>query len=103
MTTQGESNIDLTIVGGSILAAIRDWKVLNICTTSDHNLILYDYSRPLNKRRDLHRHNFNIKKANWDKFEQLVETNFNDEMLGKLASLDSEKAVKLFNITLENT
>jgi len=103
MSTQGISNIDLTIVGGNILAAIHDWKVLNICTTSDHNLILFDYSRPLNKRRDLHRQqNFNIKKANWDKFEQLVETNFNDEVLQKLASLECEKAVQLFNTTLEN-
>lgn len=103
MSTQGESNIDLTIVSGNNLAAIHDWKVLNICTTSDHNLIMYDYRLSLNKRRILYRQqNFNVKKANRDKFEQLVESNFDDEVLHKLISVDCDGAVQLFNSTLRS-
>jgi len=100
-TTQGESNIDLTIVSGNIVTAVQDWNVSSICT-SDHNLILYNYCRCLSKSRILHKqHNFNIKKTNWDTFEEVVETNFNDEVLDKLGTLKCEKAVQLFNMTLE--
>jgi len=53
MSSQGESNIDVTVVSEGILTAIHNWRVSNICTTSDHNLILYDYNRWLNKRRIL--------------------------------------------------
>jgi len=102
-STQGESNIDLTIVSGNIIMAVQDWNVSNMCTTSDHNLILYNYCRFLSKRRILYRqHNFNIKKANWDKFEELVETSFNDEVLYKLGTLKCENAVQLFNTILED-
>jgi len=45
---------------------------------------------------------FNIKKADWDKFEQLVESKFDNDVLLKLASLNSEKAVHLFKDTLED-
>jgi len=102
-STQGESNIDLTIVSKNITTAVQDWNVSNMCTTSDHNLILYNYFRSLSKRRILYRQqNFNIKKANWDKFEELVETSLNDEVLFKLSTLKCENEVQLFNTTLED-
>lgn len=103
LSTQGESNIDLTVVSGNIITAVQDWNVSNICTTSDHNLILYSYCRGLSKRRVFYKQQkINIKKANWDKFEELVETSFNDEVLHKLATLNCESAVKLFNANLED-
>jgi len=44
----------------------------------------------------------NIKKANWEKFVQLVKERFNDSFVSRLDALDCDSAVSLFNELLKD-
>lgn len=64
VSVQGESNIDLTMASGNVLSSIQDWQVLEACTTSNHNMISYNFKYSITRQRTLvKQRNFNIKKA----------------------------------------
>lgn len=101
MTTRGELNIDVTLINGNVLNSIKKWKVQQDCTTSDHSLITFYYNRPLNNQRQFYKQDtYNIKRANWDDFERLINDEFHDEVIFKLATANAEDAVELFTSVL---
>ncbi len=44
-TIRGKSNIDLTLITNNLVNKVRDWKVLDVETLSDHNYIRFDIFR----------------------------------------------------------
>lgn len=103
MTTRGESNIDLTLISGKLLKAIKNWRVRKDCTVSDHNLITFEYDLLSEERRSFYTQDrYNIKKADWDKFVSLSEAQFNDDMIDDIANLEPERAVELFASALDS-
>lgn len=103
MTTKEESNIDLTLTSGKLLNTIKGWTMRKDCTTSDHNLITYDYNLVPKDRRIFYKQDrYNIKKADWDKFKTLVDKKFNDDVMNRVATDEPEEAVKLFIKIVDN-
>lgn len=97
-SSQGQSNIDLTMVSENMLSACSNWKVSEVCTTSDHNLILFDVDMKGDINRIFLKHNlYNIKRANWKDFTKLTKEQFNDDIKAELGSKDPDEAVRLFN------
>jgi len=71
-STHGESNIDVTIVSESMINFCKNWKVID-GSVSDHNLILFDVKIRTSISRNFIKHDqFNIKKANWEAFGELL-------------------------------
>lgn len=100
MTSQGSSNIDLTLISEALVSSVGEWRVSDVCTTSDHNLITFTICQRSSQQIKLYKQDiYNIKRANWNKFSQLVEVNFDDNVTQKLKSLD--KTVELFSRVLE--
>lgn len=103
LSVNGQSNIDVTLVSESMLTVIGGWRVLSDCTTSDHNLIVFDYNRnPVQKREIFKQNIYNIKKANWENLVQLAKERFNDSFVDNLNTLDCDDAVSLFNKLLSD-
>lgn len=97
-----ESNIDITIAGDTMVNRIKNWRVDSSCTTSDHNLILFELEEGLNSRKFLKKEkSYNIKKADWTKFYEELNNEFNDERIKQLETLTPDTAIKKFNKLLE--
>ena len=101
MSASGQSNIDVTLATQNLVANIENWRVDCCCTTSDHNLIIVKLKGHDRKNSswisDL---GYNIKRANWPKFRDQVELNFDESTIGEIATLPAEKAVEAFNSKL---
>lgn len=41
-TTNGQSNINITLIREGMIGFCTDWTVSSKCTTSDHNLIIFN-------------------------------------------------------------
>lgn len=101
MTDRGESNIDITLASESLAGNIRDWKVDSVCTTSDHNLIIFEFGNKVQLRTEWSIQNgYNLRKANWDRFRETTQILFNDDFLNRLKNSSASKSVQLFNKTL---
>lgn len=50
-SSTGQSNIDITLASGSMLRFIKNWQVLEHCTSSDHNMIIFEVESHSNERR----------------------------------------------------
>lgn len=97
LTTKGDSNIDLSLISGKLLNSIKGWRVHKECTTSDHNLITFEYDSLSKEQRVFYKQDrYNIKRADWDKFESLIDEKFDDDVMIKITTEEPEKAVKLF-------
>lgn len=97
-TINGQSNIDLTIINGSLIGCCTGWMVSPECTTSDHNLIVFDIVARAETHRKFIKHDcFNIKKANWISFNELIMSEFTDEVASKLYNKNPEEAVEMFS------
>ena len=74
----GTSWIDITVASPQLATKIRNWKVEEEMHLSDHHMITFEVKiqadKPeLNKSR-------NFKKADWFRFQQIVETNLSPEL-----------------------
>lgn len=101
-TTNGQSNIDLTLMNESMIGACTGWTVSPMCTTSDHNLIIFSVTtRFIINRRFIKYGCFNVRKANWDVFNNLLNNEFSDDVINEIYNENPEKAVKLFNAKIK--
>jgi len=97
-STRGESNIDLTIASESLLSSLADWKVLTDCTTSDHNLILFELKQHALQLRKFYQQGcYDIKKADWEEMASQIDEKFDLVQLENLRLFKPNKAVALFN------
>lgn len=101
ISTNGHSNIDLTLATPNLGNTIKNWKVCLDCTTSDHNLIIFDIipsSKEVNTRiyKNIERP-FNLNRADWTGFENSIKEKFNSSVKNKLRELNPNRAVRLFN------
>jgi len=97
-STEGESNIDLTIVSESLLSSISEWRVSTDCTTSDHNLITFKITqRDLQSRKFFKQDCYDIKRANWKVFTSQIADVFNRKNMDDLRTFKPDKAVALFD------
>src|SRR5436190_14484365 len=95
---QGSSNIDITIVSEALIGSCSGWKVLDVCTTSDHNLIIFKTLGENKKRRIFQKQNrFNTKKADWNAFDEMTKHEFSDVVNEKLKTDEPNRSVYLFN------
>ncbi|CAK9816584.1 Retrovirus-related Pol polyprotein from type-1 retrotransposable element R1 (Fragment) [Anthophora quadrimaculata] len=76
--TRGKSNIDVTLATSTAFGDIAEWEIQTDNTTSDHNTIKItidsltsDNHKPIITR-------YNIKRANWNKFEETLQTEMNN-------------------------
>jgi len=81
-TTNGQSNIDVTLASEGMHGKCANWTVSAACTTSDHNLIVFEIRADSVLTRKFIKHeNYNIKRANWDGFYQQLERNFTQDSI----------------------
>jgi hypothetical protein len=99
-TVNGESNIDITLATLNATRNISDWRVSPTFTISDHNAILFninDGGSNTNSRSLINDSpTYNIKKANWAKFEIDLKSKFKPHIKDLLVSLEPDDAVRLF-------
>jgi len=68
-TSNGQSNIDVTLASEGMYRKCVNWTVSAACTTSDHNLIMFEISADSAPSRKFIKHeHYNIKRTNWDGF-----------------------------------
>jgi hypothetical protein len=104
MTTRRESNIDITLTSENLTRSVKDWKVDVACTTSDHNLILFNIvNQDKIKNTWTTQESYNMKRANWDKFKNLIESYFDEGTLRAIRTANANNAVHIFNIVLDKT
>lgn len=106
VTSVAESNIDLTLTNYNLMTEIDDWSVSDECNTSDHNLILFKIKikegiKNKNKNNWLKMGSYNIKKANWERFEAEIKVKFDKNNKNRLKNEPPNIAVKIFNRLLE--
>lgn len=100
-TVNGQSNVDITIISEDMIGSCTSWNVSPVCTTSDHNLIIFEVTSKYAINRKFIKYNgFNIKRANWNIFKNLLEIEFEESKMDVLYNSDSEKAARLFNDSL---
>lgn len=100
-TINGQSNIDLTLVNGSMIGSCTGWLVSPKCSTSDHNLILFNVFTGGRYRKFIKYDLFNVRKTNWERFCDLIERDFSDEIVYSLSNKKPDKTVRKFNCILE--
>jgi len=72
LTTIGQSNIDVTFASETMRRKCTNWEVSDACTTSDHNLILFELrtdSALIRKFTKQENYNY-IRRTNWKNFHQ---------------------------------
>ena len=100
-TINGESNIDVTFVSGSMLSKIYDWKVTTTCPVSDHNLIQFDIEFEVPEQEKWYKQNtYNLRKADWICFEKLSIEKFNENLIDLIKENEPHESVDLLNETL---
>ncbi|CAL7932991.1 unnamed protein product [Xylocopa violacea] len=71
---QGQTNIDVTLTTSSLYNSVTNWEIHDGATTSDHNLITFQIKSCKTGKSDLHTlPRYNLKRANWKRFEQVLE------------------------------
>ncbi|CAL7932858.1 unnamed protein product, partial [Xylocopa violacea] len=70
---QGKTNIDVTLTNSSSYKLISDWTVHQEATISDHNLITFQISTPITKCNPERLARYNLSRANWKKFDDVLE------------------------------
>lgn len=87
-TTRGSSYIDVTLGSASMARFIREWRVQEDWTSSDHNALVITLRVPKATGNDqsLGPTRFNIKKANWERFSEILT----DQSRSRLEVLELE-------------
>jgi len=100
----GTSNIDISLATLGIARCICDWRISPDMTISDHNAILFKVlpyrSRPAQPHQnDLH---FNIKRSNWERFDNELRGAVSPSFKESLSSLPPQQAASLLVGTLQD-
>jgi len=99
----GISNIDISLATPRITKYVCDWHISPETTISDHNTILFKIishrtRRIQHLRRDLY---FNIKRSNWEPFDEKLKEIASPSFKGKLAFLPPQQAAGLLTDALQ--
>jgi len=99
----GTSNIDVTLATSGMAGRVCDWRVQPDLTISDHNAVIFRIVSGGPNRTQLRRSDlcFNLRRANWDLFEQELRKSFDVPIKVKLATAASRQAVTLFSEKLQ--
>jgi len=99
----GTLNIDVTLSTAGIVGHIRNWRIEPEAAISDHNAILLKISSSRDEHqlqeKDL---SFNIKKANWELFDEEVRRRFDPRLKNRLALLPAGFAITLMTEVLQD-
>jgi len=97
-TINGQSNIDVTFASESMYRKCINWEVSDVCTTSDHNLIIFDLRTDKTvTRKFIKQESYNIKKANWENFHQQLEERFTLGVIEEIKHNNPHVAARLFD------
>lgn len=91
----GSSNIDVTFANPTCFNRIHNWKIHTNSTSSDHNLITIDVKTGNNNSASTTpATRYNTKRANWDRFGELLRNKLNNsEMLRRGDDMDPDALV----------
>ena len=103
-SSRGSSNIDLTIANNHMLAAIKDWKILEEESCSDHNIIQYNLTFNPDKEHKCNSQGprFIMKEGQHADFQknfrrQILKNFETDNNGGNISQIDERLAEKLTN------
>ena len=98
ITTNRREVLDITLVSESISNTIRDWKVLEECSHSDHRYITFNIDRSTVTNTEPF---INRKRTNWEEFRSALaeRLDFNPPTITNIDDL--EDAVMKFNSAYE--
>ena len=94
--THCESIIDITIASENMYSGVNNWKVnLEACTSSDHHAIEYSIRTPHIERQQTRESTylFNNKTANWDKFHEQFDIQFNSSGLHQVGIAPDPRSI----------
>lgn len=101
-TGYAESNIDITLASENMLKFIKDWRVIEHSTTSDHNLIIFDVCMQIDERRKIQMDDkYNLGKANWDCFRRELDARATNDFIEAMKHAKPNNSVKLLNKNLK--
>lgn len=73
-TVNGTANVDVTLASPAVGTTLSQWRVLVDCMSSDHRVITFELGPPPHEAQPESRFpRFNLKRANWDRFVEVVE------------------------------
>lgn len=97
-SVSGQSNIDITLVSENMLRNVSGWRVLENCSTSDHNMIIFDVKMENRETRKMIKEDkYNIGRADWKIFNNFLT---NESMVAEIThfkNMETNKAVKEFD------
>lgn len=101
-SSQGQSNIDVSLASPSLAPYIADWKVADISGVSDHNAIVLEWHPDAghDELRLVVTPEFNIRKANWEELEVEIGQKFDLRAMAVLRDADAETAARTFGSLL---
>ena len=103
MNANGQSNIDITLTNANLVKHVNHWEVDRGCTTSDHNLIVIELQGNTKSNRNWNMNiGYNLQKANWQMFKELVKENFDENTTEVIKNMPAKKAVRMFNNRLKS-
>ena len=103
MNANGQLNIDITLTNANLAKHVNHWEVDRGCTTSDHILIIIKLQGNIKSNRNWNMNiGYNLRKANWQMFKELVGENFDENTTEVIKNMPVEKAVRMFNNRLQS-
>lgn len=94
-SSNGESNIDLTLASASVDRDIANWEVHESWTTSDHRAITFDIRKGAEASgQDYVSRRYNIKKMNWELYDDFVRRRLNRNGRADINRLNAEDQAK---------
>lgn len=80
-STRGQSNIDVTLTTENLTNMLRDWKVTDKWTSSDHNTITFSIVNTHFSRERINVNRWCTNKADWNKFQSFLQLNMGEVRL----------------------
>lgn len=102
--TRGMSNIDITLNTNAIAKKLKNWRIHQYQTISDHNIITFEI---INATQDItvkQNNRFNIKRANWEAYRKLLSTQMQQTDLQNITNdTDAQQiAEKLIKVIVDS-
>ena len=99
------SFIDATFVTQNFEKFIKNWKVVEDFSTSDHNAIKFDIKNYEPPAAPVYAGppRFNLRKADWELFSREIKSNFDNDTNKFIHSAPPEDAVKIFSNKINRT
>lgn len=101
-SSHGTSNIDLTLCTPNMARYVKSWLVTELISASDHNLILIKIRGDPGLVKSIRPDSvYNLRRADWEKFEDLVDELFSEEYLEVLRAMKTDRMCRSFSKTME--